>query len=290
MTQALVSTFRNLRIAFRDANGYPMGTDSTPDAVTNGTSTNAYYYDKPIDIGGVTIERPTISGRGGGKVWVRRIANVGEPSNASLNLSAYDSVLNGYIVGTTPDTTTNANFEVVARNSRKASPPAFIVMATTNLALADGSEKFLHRIYLNAQINLATEANSSQGTGENPNPLAYEIVPNYSSRLPWGQLISANSNLSIVDDSDISIEVLADYQLAFTTYVDDGSSTSDAFQLPYTPATTTIAEFLVYNEGVDDSSNVSVAADGQVSLTAANTAGDIMVIFYPVADGFTATS
>lgn len=258
-----------------------MGDDTSPDTVSNGSAVHAYLYDKAISVGGLGKTFDIIQGKGGGRIWVRAVQGISDIANIPLQLSGYDNVLEGYWNESTVDSTTNTNVDIAAQNHENPNPPRFISLHSSELHLTDGTSKWLTRVLLNGQVVQPSGKTQTEQGGVNPNPLDYEIVAKRSTRLPWGQLFSANSNISTYDNADYEIFLEADYPYAITTYIDDGTATADAFTLGYAPAVTTVANSFVYNEGVDDSSNVSIAANGNVSLTAANDAGDIMVVVYP---------
>lgn len=277
----LIGNYAHSQYAFLNSSNYPMGTDNTPNTVSNGTATHAYLYNKQVSLGGLGKTYEVIKGKGGGRIWVNKITGISDTGNMALTLSGEDPTLQSYWNGSVVDTTTNPNHMGFSPNHENPSLPNFMSVHSSEYHDVNGNTKWRNCFVLNHQVAQTADATQSDSGGTNPNTLSFELVPNRSNRLPWGQLFSANANTSTYDNGDYIWIVKGDYPLAITTYIDDGSSTSDAFTLGYAPAVTTIGEFYVYNEGVTDASNVSIASDGDVSLTAANTAGDIMVVIYP---------
>lgn len=281
MVQGLIGTYKYSQFAFRDSSGYPKGVDSTPDAVSNGTVLNAYLYDKGIDISGMSVTYDTRQGQGGGKIWVKRVSGVSDVGDITLNMSAYDTTLDGYFKGQTPDATTNTNMIISSRNVNKLTLPAFVSVHAFEFDNADGSAMWLNRVILNGQFKQVSGIGSGQGSGTNPNPLTYECTPNKSSRAPWGQLLSANTNLDVADDSDYELWIYSRYPLALATYIDDGAASS--FAVAYKVATgEDKADCLIFKNGSTAQSAVSgiTNATGAFAITA-GTAADIWCVLYP---------
>lgn len=275
---------------FLDSSGYPMGVDSTPDTVANGSDTGGYVYDKNISLGGIPKSHETIQFKGGGRVWSKNIIGNSDIGNMPLSMSGEDPTLEAYFNNTVVDTTTNSNVVGWSHNLGNSEFPNFMSVHYSRYHDVNGDTKWRSYFVLNHGVIQPSGASLSDSGGTNPNPVSYEFVPTPHNRLPWGQLFSANSNISVANDRDYEWIIEADYPYGIHTYVDDNSGTSDAFTLQYTPAQTDDGYFFIYNNGVDDSSNVAVASDGDVSLTAANSAGDKLVIVYPMIYPLVATA
>lgn len=276
-----IGNYELSQYAHLNSNGYPMGTDTSPDSVSNGADTGSYIYNKNISLAGFNKSYETVEFKGGGKVWAKHTIGTGSIGNMALSLSGEDDTLQSYWNNSPVDTTTKTNNRGFSPNHGQSEYPNFMSGHHSRYHDENGDTQWRNHFVLNHTVQQPTGAQQSDSGGTNPNPLGFEFVPTRHNRLPWGQLFSANANISVADDRAYEYIIKSNYLYLVHTYIDDGSSTSDAFQLTYKPASTTIGDFYVYNNGVDDSSNVAVAADGQVSLTSANTAGNIMVILYP---------
>lgn len=275
---------------FLTSTGYPMGIDTSPDTVVNGSDTGGYVYDKNISLAGFQKSYDTIQFKGGGKVWGKHIIGVSDIGNIAISMSGEDPTLETYWNNSIIDTTTNANVTSWSPNHSNTEFPNFMSAHYSKYHDVNGNTKWRSRFILNHTVQQPTSPALSDSGGTNPNPVGFEFVPTQHNRLPWGQLISANANVSVEGDRAYEWILEGDYPYGIHTYIDDNSGTTDAFTLQYVPAQTDDAYIYIYNNGVDDSSNVAVAADGDVTLTAANTAGDLLVIVYPMQFPLVATS
>lgn len=276
MSSGLIAGTYRVQIAFRDSDGYPIGTETDPDNVSNGTTTHAFITKGYVSHGATELTRETAQSRGDEKILERRKMGVSDISDFDLTIAHHDNTFESYINGSSVDTTTNSNFEISAVNSRKEKPPEFVLILTTGFTVDDSNE-YMVFVFPNVQISNGTPA-VTQGGGTNPNTFTYTVTPNKSSNTGMG-FTYANTSVSVVDDEDIVTKFRAPREMALTTYIDDGTATD--FNLGYQPATTTVGDHFFSIDGADGSGSAGTItqATGAVGWTA-GTAGDKVVVFY----------
>lgn len=285
MSIGLIGTYKSSMYAHRDSNGYHMGVLTTPDAPVAGTVYGAYLYDKHIDIGGIALTYEKRQGFAGAQIWTQRTVGISDISDMAVNMSGFDTVLDGYIKGYTPDATTVSSAIVVARNASQTTPPKLVSSHHIEFDNEDGSAQWMTLFVMNAQFKDEGGMAAGQSSGQNPNPLAYAATIDFSSRLPWGQTFVA-SNLSVAKDKDITIGIVSNYRYAMTAYIDDGSATT--YKLPYLPASSTVGDHFVFSNGTVLTPSGINTSTGVVTITA-GTSGDIIQHLYPVGNDFTAS-
>lgn len=287
MSQGLIGTYKSSMYAFRDSNGYAKGVNTAPDTVVAGTVYGAYLYNKHISIGGATAQYETRLGRAGGKLWVKKVTGITDLSNFALAFSGQDTSLEAYFKGLTLDSTTVSTAIATVPTEVPEVLPSFVSVHHIEYDNADGSSEWLSLFYLNAQFTDTGGLGAGQAGGENPNPLAYEGVPNYSTRTAWGQLWSANANQDVTDDRAASQAIYSDWRYAIATYIDDGAATE--YTLPYLPASSTVGNHFVFKNGTATAPSAVNTSTGVVTITAGSS-GDVWVHLYPVGNRFTASA
>lgn len=287
MSQGLLGTYKSSMYAFRDSNGYPVGENITPDTTTPGTVYGAYLYDKHTTLGASVPSFETRFGRSGGKIWTKKVVGISDIGNFSVEMAGLDTTLEGYLKGYTPDVTTVTTAIGLVPNEVPDVLPKFVSAHHMEFDNADGSPEWLSLFYLNSQFTDTSGIAAGQGSGENPNPLSYEGVPDYSLRAPWGQLFSAAaSNLTVTDDKAQSVAVISQWRYAIATYIDDGAATT--YTLPFLPASAVVGNHYVFRNGTAITPSGIVTTTGVVTITA-GTSGDVIVHLYPVGARFTAS-
>jgi hypothetical protein len=279
MAIGLPGTYKYSQYAFLTSEKYPAGIETDPDNVTAPTLSDAHLYDKPIDVSGMTITYGKIQGLGGGRIWTQKVTGVTDIGDVTLNLSALDTTLETFWNGTSPDTATITNVEVVARNTEFTNFPNMINLHAVEFCLDDGSSVWLNLIYLNVQHKDVSGISSSQGDGQNPNPLAREFTPNRSTRTAWGELWSAYSAIEVENDVDYTMAIISPNPLALASYWDDGIATT--FTVGRQLSSATVANHFIFKNGVDNGSGVTtiVPTTGVFTITP-GTADDIWTILY----------
>jgi hypothetical protein len=83
-----------------------MGSDSTPDSVSNGETKHAYKLTGPVSVTAPQVTRELATFRGGQVILGQRAMGVSDFGSFELTLSAYDETFNAYVSGSSVDTTT----------------------------------------------------------------------------------------------------------------------------------------------------------------------------------------
>lgn len=280
MASDLVSGFYLAQIAILDSNNYPMGTLTTPDSPVNGTVYSPYVIPAVVEYREPTPTYVEASSYAGMKHRGRRSHGVSDFGVGQLILSEFDDTFDALVMEYTVDTTLASSLRITARNAQRVQSRRFALWLTGGATDSNSTPNFitfcLGNVYFNRQgVNL------SQGGGQNPNNLTYDIVQNVSTRSPLGQLYSASA-LAVDGNADTMVAIRAAQPVTFTTYVDDGSATS--IVVPYAPYYTEHAG--AYNiftkNGSTNHSNVSGISSATLTVTA-GTAADKWVIATPSA-------
>lgn len=276
-----IAGFYHAQLMFRDSNGYPMGTLSTPNAPVNGSEYHAYQLIGPISASAPTPTREIATFKGGMSILGQRVLGISDFGTFDFELSADDEVLMAYIGGSSNDTTNFGTSNVAgAPNTMNTNLPQF------HLALTAGwqddttqANRFKTWFYPNVQIYPPGRAITQDG-GVNPNPTAFTVVPSTSTRTTQGYLFSATS-MALQNNSDIVYYLNTANPIAITTYIDDNSETT--FAVGYRPTNSEHAGAvnIFTTAGVITHANVSgfSTTTGVVTKTAAAAAA-VWVVTY----------
>jgi hypothetical protein len=275
-----------IQIGFRDTSGYFKGQQTVPDTVADDTTSNAYVLFNPVDF---THPQPTFdlaTDQGGQKIRAQADMGASDYGEGSFTLSEFDDVFHAYIRSVTVDATTVSGWRQVGSSINTVVAPRLFLIASMQVQVvaSDGttSSKWSHWIYPNVQIRPAYP-NGSQSGGVNPNPLAYTFVPSTASRGLDGRLFSA-TNMALTDDQDTMYRIESANAISACLYTKDGSTTT--FTLPYLPSTsdaTGAATNSITNNGTTLTVSSVNTSTGVVTLSAAGTASDIVVVVYETA-------
>lgn len=272
--------FYHAQVCFRDSNGYPMGTDTTPNAVSNGATTHAYKLTGPVSATAPSPTREIATFRGGMNVLGQLGLGTSDFGTFDITLSAYDEVFESYVSGATNDATNFGTSHIASTpNTMNAALPQVILILTAAWQDTSGTNRFMHWIYLNVQIYPSLVGLNQDG-GVNPNAPTYTVVPSTSTRSITGQLFSATA-MAIQDNKDVVMRLRTDDPIAVTTYIDDASATS--FVVGYRPVNSEHAGAvnMFFKNGTINHANVS-AFDTTTGATThtAGSAADIWVAVY----------
>jgi hypothetical protein len=224
--------FFHAQICFRDSNGYPMGADSTPDAVSALDVKHAYKLTGPVAATAPSPTREVATFRGGQNVLGQMAMGTSAFGTFDLTLSAYDEVFNAYITGSVNDVTNVGTANVLsADNELLANLPQFFLVLSGKFQDSTGTNKYMHYIYNNVTFQ-AAPIGLTQEAGVNPGAVTYTVVPSTSTRTIFGYLFSATS-LALQDNKGVVMKWRTDNPVSFTTYIDDASATS--FVVGYRP-------------------------------------------------------
>lgn len=272
--------FYSAQLAFRSSAGYPMGVDSTPDSVSNGDIKSALKLTGTVSATAPSPTRELATFRGGQSILGQRALGTSDFGSFELTLSAYDESLVSYITKTAVESTKFGTSNTgTAHNVLNANIPQFHLILSTGFTDTTGTNKFINWFYPNVQIYPPGMAITQDG-GVNPNPQAFTVVPSTSTRTTHGYLFSATS-FGLQGNADVAYYVVSTYQLAVTTYIDDGSATS--FAVGYRPATSDNDNSInVFTKnGTDNAANVAAFSTTTGATThTAGSAADIWVATY----------
>lgn len=272
--------FYYAQIMFRDTNGYPVGSNSTPNSKTNGTVYNAYKLTGPVNVTAPTPTRELATFRGGMAILGQRALGTTDFGTFDLTLSAYDEVFESYVTGAVNDAT-NAGTENIfsASNTENLNLPQFHLVLTAGWQDSTGTNRYMNWMYPNVQI-APGQISVTQDGGVNPNPVQYTVIPSSSTRTTLGYLFSATT-VGITNDRDIVSRWRTDYPVTFATYIDDGADTS--VTTAYKPATSDVdgSRNVYTKNGVDNKANISAFSTSTGATThTAGSATDVWIISY----------
>jgi hypothetical protein len=272
-----------LQVMFRDDEGYPMGQDTSPDTVSNDSTTHAYLIQSPVTF---THPQPTfelVTDRGGQKIRAQADLGVSDFGEGSFELSEWNDVLHAYITGGTVDAASVTGWRQSAYNVNKVVKPRFkLIVSMKTLEVNETtqvvSDKWIHYCYNNVQIRPAL-ANGSQNGGVNPNTLSYTFVPTNDTRHITGELLSGMA-MTVEENKDLVIMMVTSNPISVTTYIEHGTP-AGAFVAGYRPLTThaTTTDKFATTEGTSVSVTACNVTTGAVTVTAGS-AGNRHVFVY----------
>lgn len=268
-----------MQIAFRNSDGLPMGTQTAPNSVVNGTTTHAYKVKGFVEVTAPGVSYSVANRRAGQKLLGKKQLGLSELGTFDITLSDYDEQFRAYVTGGTVDTTTASANTITAPNSYLSVKPQFVLVLTLGFQNDSGTDEYINIFYPNVTFSDAFPS-GNQGDGDNPNALTYTVTPSASSNTGFG-FTFANSALAVQDNSDIQTVVRAAKPIALTTYVDDGSATS--FTVGYKPTSSAVdgSTNMFTVDGADGSDDVSAFSTTTGATThTAQTAGDVWVAAY----------
>lgn len=279
-TDGMIAGIYNGWIAKRDSNGYPKGTAADPDAPTAGQVLSPHRFSFPISFTPPAPSRRLATRVGGQTVRGQRDLGLSSLGTFQIGLDSFDETFHALVAGSVVDVSTVDGWAITSPNVQKASLPKFVMGISVGYLTANGANEYITLIFHNVQIGPALFS-GSQGDGENPNPLTYEVVPDLSARTGIGRLYSTMTGIA-EGNSDIATMNRASREIALATFIRNGTATS--FTLPFRPTSslaTGVAGNSITNNGVTQSVASVNTATGLVTLTTAGTSGDVVVIAYP---------
>lgn len=268
------------QVAILDSTGYPMGTLITPDSPTPGTVYTPYLIPSVVDYTAPTPTSDEASSRAGMKLRGRVDLGVTDHGIGTLQMSELDDVFDALVMKTVIDVTTATNIRHRAANSLRIATRRFLLMLSQAAVTSDSVVKY-NTFYLTNVWFRSPRQSSNAASGVNPNNRSYEVMIRTNTRLPWGQLYSANS-VAVTGNADTEGGLYASAPVALATYVDDGSATS--FTFPYLPDSSENAgaDNIFFKNGATAHASVSAfsVSTGVVTNTAGSS-GDKWVVLAP---------
>jgi hypothetical protein len=264
----------------RDSNGYPKGISTTPDAVSNGSTHHAYRLPGLVQATAPGVTRGRVSWRGGMKHRGSRGTGLEDFGDFQITVAGFDETFHSLVTGSVADATNGgSNNVIIAPNSNLADKPQGFLILTRGFQTRSGANKYMHWMYNNVTLD-PIDPEFNQNSGENPQPVVYQVVPSQSQRTVFGLPLSALS-VAVEDASDYYIMYRTDERISVTTYIDDNSATS--FSTQYLPVSDDHAGVtnVWTTAGSVSHANVSgySTSTGATTHTAAS-AGAIWVVVY----------
>mgnify|MGYP006972355314 CR=1 FL=1 len=281
-TPNMVSGMYNMWVAMRDSNGYPVGSNPTPNTKVNGTVYNAYRVPYTVTYTPPQEQFDTADERYGQQMGLKRDLGVSSLGVGTIELSRFDEQLWALIKKTAVDVSTNTEIAAVSHNAGQGLGPDMILGLSIGADNDAGGSQFYTTVFHKCTLK-GRMPGSKQDGGTNQNPTTFDIVPSRSIRTGSGRLFSA-TGLQVVDNSDDFTMYRHPYQLYLSTFVKDGVLTTFKPQfLPVYNDVTGTGHNSFTNNGVTAAVTSFSTTTGIVTNTAAGVAGDIEIAFYPTA-------
>lgn len=271
-----------------DTNGYAKGTLASPNANTSGDSivTHALFIEHPVEVGAPTAERIKVDEFSGNQP--RGVQDLGAGPMQAFNwaLARNDESLNAIADSSATNTT---EISGVSQGGENIIPETlndmFIFLTFGGTLVSDTgvrSANYGHWWYPYVTMSLNSGGIAQQtGSAQNPNNAVYSVNPNMSTKLPTGRLMSA---LSVGYTQNVRHFMRSTEKLwMVTTAIMDGTDTTiQLLWLPkYSDASLGSRNLFTKNGTPVAVTSISTTT-GLVTLTAAGTVNDIIVIFYPI--------
>ncbi|RMG82103.1 MAG: hypothetical protein D6712_15205 [Chloroflexi bacterium] len=269
-------------VAFRDDDGYAMGSLTTPNSPSNGTMYGAHVVDNAATVTFGADVTPQLKFVAGGALQATASIGATDIEATTVELNGMDETLMAFINRSTIDTTTNTAATIMHRNiNNRITPPMIIGFNIVVHNFDTAQNEYLTVVFLNAQLQLNTLASAGSPTGDatNPNNITLTVLPSKSTRGATGALLSSYGT-GVIGGQDV-LEIWRGSNPRYVaTYVDDG--TAGSFILPYRPtnsdATGSAQNHITVNGSAGSATSVSTTT-ATVTRTA-GTAGDIVQLFY----------
>ncbi len=267
----------------RSDDGYPMGTQTSPNSVAEGVTSGALVTKSMV---GHTAPQATIARqiiKASQTVVARVPVGVDDYGTAPVDVAEYSETLMALIKNTSVDVTTVDGWAMTAPNMAQSDFRSLIVaISGTFTNTSNGAAEWMTYLYHNVKATESQTANMSQISGDqvNPNPSQITLDPSASTNLLGFNFSSTAMDVS--NDTDVYTKIRTRYPLHFVTYIAD--DTSGTFTLPYTPVYTDVdgdVNNLILKNGVISAVTSINAGTRAVAYTGA-TAGDIFVVAYQV--------
>jgi hypothetical protein len=270
-----------------DSDGYAAGQVANPDSVTPTLVSGALVLPTIIDSTGTAVTRSVYTERSGGVIRQNIDGGVESVSPVTLNFGRFSSALaalSSNVASANVDTVGTVG--TIKHGGYDISPEdlnnLFIGVLHQTSEYASGSYtagKWTLKLYGNCQLS-PNDYGTNQSTGENPFPAQWTATPSKTTKAPWGQLWSALS-LGYGNNETFMHPMTSTSPLHIATAWMDGTDTT--FTLPYLPLNSDFAvtgRNMVYLNGTRVAVTSINTTTGLVTLTAAGSANDIVVVVY----------
>lgn len=279
----MIAGFYSAWIAFRDNNGYPVGTCVTPNSPTVNTAYHAYRLKYPVQVNALSNSIAMATRKGGQRVRGHRYLPPDDTGSFTITLDGKDEQADAYMRGYTLDLAYNTSMAIGASNAYLTSPPRFVLGMSMGFTDTDNAtDYFITQIWNNVVFTKPFGEGATQSSGTNPNTLEWTVTPDPSARIGFGALYTATS-LAVVEGTDLFVAIRDQYELTLTSYIANGSATT--FTTGYRSMSsdnTGAAGNVILKAGVITAvTSVATGSTKLVTLTGAGSSADHWDILYP---------
>lgn len=254
------------QIARLDSNNYPVGTLASPDSPTHATSYNPYVIPALVSYAPASDTYQEVSSYANMKLRGKVALPLTDFGIGTLTLSELDDVFDPLVMGYANDVATATSLRIRARNSGRKTPRRFILMLTRASVDTNNVISYETIFYMNIMFRSGS-LGTSQTVNQNPDPLAYSIIPAKSSRMPWGKVFTSTTNLVVDGNADSEISIQAPAPMMLSTWIDDSSTTTVV--MPFAPDSNDHSGLtnIIYKQGIDNKANVSSLSGSTWTVT-----------------------
>lgn len=262
----------------RDQNGYPKGSSSTPNSVSNGSVHHAYRLPGLVQATAPGVTRGRATFRGGMKHRGSRSTGLEDFGAFQITTAGFDETFDALVSGAVADATTGGTDNVVtAPNSNLADKPQGFLILTRGFQTSSGSNQYMSWCYSNVQLE-SVDPEVNQSGGENSQPMVYNVIPSQSTRSIFGFPLSSLT-VAVEDNSDYYVRYRTAERISITTYIDDGSATSFTTNvLPQSNDNANVVNVFTKNGSAAHASVSGFSTTTGATTHTAGSAGDIWVV------------
>ena len=262
-----------------DQYGRMCGTQSSPDSISNGTTTSAHRLRGMTGFDMADAERSRVDFRDADGVVGSLYFSSDSAPTGSMTVETVDSILRNMAEGGNTDTTTVSGWTIWGSNNMKPNANNLGCCITRRYQSrdsgTDGDALWLNEIYL-----LQLSMKDPQAAYQDKSTAQIGVTAIAQARFPNG--VAFGTAQGYYDNKTYAIKVLSDNPLSFTTFIADGTETD--IQLPYLPVSSVVTaatkpNFLAVNNTEAAPSSINTST-GVVVLSAAGTAADFVSIMY----------
>lgn len=261
------------------ASGYAIGQNTSMPA--NDTTNNAFSINKGAEATANFPALTRVDFLGADAVQGRMSFGDNGAESLQITLDSINTTLLAFLGGTAVDTTTNTSWEFFTSYTNAATVPNVGAMVTQRFQNpSTGATQYLNDVYMLTQC-LATLGSFGYQAKRS---VTLDFTPSKATKDPGGQLLSAY-NMSIPDGEAPVMQIISDNPLAMTTYVADGIETDFTTQYKPTSAVVTVnaSPNYMWLNGVLTAPTSFATATGLVTIAAAGSAADVIVMLYETA-------
>lgn len=291
MVNAVASTFkagaRRMQVAYRDADGYPIGVMADGTIVEPDDAALGETYHAHVVMGYVSNTPPQrdielATDQADGKNYGDIPMGINSFGTGEITLSQKDEVLFNAVRRARTDTTTSSAMAITAANNTLIDGLSMVVMFTDRVRNEKtGEVEYETTIYHNVTMTVTGEAEAGQTGGTNPANYTMSYSPSPSERLSVTGYLFSSTDLEVLEDTDTHTVIRSKYPLTFSTFLRDGTDTS--FTLLYRPQysdATGAAENIITNNGSLLAVTSVNTTSKLVTLSAAGTSGHVVQVLY----------